>query len=125
LNHFVPAAVDRLKRRPEFLRVAATRQKWVTPGLILQVRRRPSGEDETGPPRIGFTVSRKVGNAVCRNRARRRLRAAADKVMAEHARTGTDFVLIGRRTTLTRPFRALIDDLVMALKKTDAYRQAS
>ncbi len=116
-------AVVRLKRRPEFLRVAATRKRWVAPGLIVQVRRHTGGNgprSEDSIVRVGFTVSRKVGNAVARNRARRRLRAAAERVMPVQARPGHDFVVIGRAATLTRPFEALISDLTTALKRLDA-----
>lgn len=125
------AALERLKRRPEFLRVAATRRKFVAPGLILQARRHdPAPESSVGastdaaplPSRVGFTVSRKVGNSVARNRARRRLRAAADTVMTGHAAAGEDYVLIGRAGTLTRPFPALLADLEAALKRLGAYR---
>ena len=112
----------RLKRRHEFLRVAAARHKWAVPGLVLQARRHDSaGESNEGRFRIGFTVSRKVGGAVQRNRARRRLKAAAAEVMPRHARMGHDFVLIGRRATLKRAFPALIEDLEAALRKLDAY----
>jgi ribonuclease P protein component len=117
-------AVYRLKRRPEFLRVAATRRRWVSPGLILQARRHAKGENRNSEEphvRVGFTVSRKVGNAVARNRARRRLRAAADLVIPAHARVGYDFVVIGRAGTLTRRFDALVGDLRTALKKLDAF----
>jgi ribonuclease P protein component len=110
--------VLRLKQRREFLRVASARHKWVTPGLIMQALRRD--EDAF---RIGYTVSRKVGGAVDRNRAKRRLRAAAQEVMPAHACAGHDFVLIGRRATLKRPFPALIGDLETALKKLDAYNE--
>jgi ribonuclease P protein component len=119
------AALERLKRRPEFLRVAATRRKFVAPGLILQVRRHdpPDAADGTPqPPRVGFTVSRKVGNSVARNRARRRLRAAAETVMTGHAAAGEDYVLIGRAGTLTRPFAALLADLEAGLRRLGAYR---
>ncbi len=118
----------RLKQRREFLRVAATGQKWAAPGLILQARRheknKAGGEPASAPDdgfRIGYTVSRKVGGAIERNRARRRLRAAAEEVMPHHARPGHDFVLIGRRATLKRAFPALIGDLEAALRKLDAY----
>lgn len=117
-------AVLRLKRRPEFLRVAAAGRRWVTPGLILQARRRTAGESEAdGTPyvRVGFTVSRKVGNSVARNRARRRLRAVVDRIVGTHAREGLDYVLIGRAGTLRRPFDALLADLEIALKRLDAY----
>ncbi len=70
--------------------------------------------------RVGFTVSRKVGNAVARNRARRRLRAAVDRVMPTRARPGYDFVVIGRAGTLTRPFDSLVGDLTTALHGLDA-----
>ncbi len=104
----------RLKKRPEFLRIAAANNKFVTPGLILQAL----AHAEPGKPsRIGFTVSRKVGNAVARNRARRRLRA----VMVERVRDGFpasfDLVLIGRTTTLDRPYADLRRDLDHALKR--------
>ncbi|MCH8196905.1 MAG: ribonuclease P protein component [Proteobacteria bacterium] len=128
-------ALVRLKRREEFLRVASARRKWVAPGLILQARtavtpaRSPLGKDGGGGPaaigegfRVGFTVSRKVGNAVARNRARRRLRAAAAEVMPRHAKAAHDFVVIGRSGTLTRPYTALVGDLKTALRHLGAFR---
>ena len=117
------SVLPRLKRRPEFLRVAATRQKWVAPGLILQVRKRSIKEANTNDARIGFTVSRKVGNSVKRNRVRRKLKAVAAIIMSKHAQGGTDFVVIGRKNTLKRPFAALIADMTMALKKLQTYRE--
>ncbi len=117
------ASLEHLKRRPEFLRVAAARRKYVAPGLILQARRRdPLPDAAPQPPRVGFTTSRKVGNAVARNRARRRLRAAAAMVMTGHAAAGEDYVLIGRAGTLTRPFAALLADLEAGLRRIGAYR---
>lgn len=121
-------AVGRLKRRPEFLAVAGTRRKHVAPGLILQVRRhddrqRPaSGEP---PLRIGLTASRKVGNAVVRNRARRRLREAANLVLGAHAAPGHDFVLVARRETATRPWPDLLGDLRAGLKRLGLWRDAA
>ena len=127
-------ALVRLKRREEFLRVAGARRKWVAPGLILQARpagspaRGPLGKGGGGGPaaigegfRVGFTVSRKVGNAVARNRARRRLRAAAAEVMPRHAKAAHDFVVIGRSATLTRPYAALVGDLKTALRRLGAF----
>ena len=109
------ASLGRLKRRPEFLRVAGSGRKWVTSGLILQVARRrsPAGESETSV-RVGFTVSRKVGNAVARNRARRRLKAAAAEVLPLAAEAGCDYVIVGRGATLTRGWPELKRDLETA-----------
>jgi len=117
------SVLPRLKRRPEFLRVAATGRKWVTPGLIVQVRKRSIREADTHNARVGFTVSRKVGNSVKRNRVRRRLKAAAANMMTEHAQLGMDFVIIGRKNTLKRPFSGLMADIKIALKKLQTYRE--
>lgn len=133
--------IGRLKRRAEFLQVAAANRKWVAPGLILQVRRQPEPQpaeteaaaapaaadairpDARGTPaiRVGFTASRKVGNAVKRNRARRRLRAVAEQVLPQAA-PGNDFVLIARPATIDRDFQALRNDLVAGLKKLKLYQ---
>jgi ribonuclease P protein component len=117
------AAVARLKRRPDFLRVAGGRRKWVAPGLILQAL----GQDSTlstegiAPARVGFTASAKVGNAVVRNRARRRLRAAAASVMPLHAQPAHDYVLIARAGTVQRRFVDLVADLEAGLKRLGLY----
>lgn len=75
--------------------------------------------------RVGITASRKVGKAVARNRARRRLRAAAREVLRQHGMTGCDYVLIGRAATLSRPFAALVADLTTAIKRLKAYQAMS
>ena len=111
----------RLKRRAEFLRVAAKGIKAPMPGLVLQALRRPDG----APARLGFTVTKKVGNAVKRNRTKRRLREAARLVLRGQTlrgapATGVDLVLIGRDGTAKRPFPALLDDLARALRRTGA-----
>ena len=115
----VPPTVARLKRRPEFLRAARSGLKAVQPGLILQARVIAKPDTDALPPkRCGFTVSKKVGNAVERNRARRRLKAVAEQVLPTEALDGRDYVIIGRKATLGRPFDRLIDDLKAALKRT-------
>ena len=114
----------RLKIRSDFLRVQRTERKWVTPGLILQARSHDSGERSNGATsaiRVGFTVSRRVGNSVVRNRVKRRLRAAADRVLTEHAMDHHDYVLIGRAATARREYAALLDDLETSLKKLDLF----
>ncbi|MBS0559419.1 MAG: ribonuclease P protein component [Proteobacteria bacterium] len=106
----------RLKRRAEFLRVAAKGVKAPASGLVLQALAREDDE----PARIGFTVTRKVGNAVVRNRVRRRLREAARLVLADQPIAGADLVLIGREGTIRRDFKALQADLRRTLTRTGA-----
>ena len=128
----------RLKRRADFLRVAAARHKWVAPGLIVQARRRTGEERASGKPggarrrdekvdpsqaRVGFTVSSKVGHAVARNRARRRLRAALASLDAKNVAGGVDLVVIGRTETLNRPFPDLVGDLVQAFKRLGVWEE--
>lgn len=112
----MPPAPQRLKRRADFLRVAAAGRKAALPGLVLQARRR----DDEGPARLGFTVTKKVGNAIVRNRTRRRLKEAARLLLRERAPEGVDLVLIGRDATRGRPFPALMDDLRQALARLGA-----
>jgi ribonuclease P protein component len=78
------------------------------PGFVIQAL--PSS-DGTRPPRFGFTVTKKIGNAVVRNRIRRRLREVVRLSVADVACPGIDYVLIGRRAALSRPFDRLVDDL--------------
>lgn len=115
----MPTGVERLKKRAEFLRVASVRRKWAAPGMVLQAAR-DSSSSEAELVRVGFTVTKKVGNAVIRNRAKRRLRAVAAEVIPVHARAGWDFVLIGRQGTLTRDYPDLKSDLLTALAKVGA-----
>jgi ribonuclease P protein component len=105
----------RLRRRPEFLRVAASGKKSAIGGVVLQALKR--GDD--GPVRLGFTVTRKVGNAVVRNRTRRRLKEAARLVLRNRPVQGADLVLIGRDSTRKRDFQALQDDIRRALDRNE------
>lgn len=86
------------------------------PGLVLQARAR----GDQGPARLGFTVTKKVGNSVIRNRTRRRLKEAARLVLGDDAPAGFDLVMIGRDATRGRPFLELQDDVRRALRKAGA-----
>lgn len=115
--------LGRLKRRPQFLRVAKG-ARWAMPGLVLQGSPTPEEEREADTCRLGFTASRKVGNAVRRNRAKRRLRAAAAEIMPAKARAGMDYVLVARRETPERAWPALVQDLEAALARVNEGRPA-
>jgi ribonuclease P protein component len=107
------AAIVRLKRREEFLRVAASRRKCALPGLVLQAAR---GAPDAASIRVGFTATKKLGGAVVRNRAKRRLRAAAAAVLPVAGTRGYDYVLVARAGTLDRSWPSLLDDLRKALE---------
>lgn len=120
MAELAPAASSRpqrLRRRADFLRVAGKGRKAAMPGLVLQAMRR----GDEAPARLGFTVTKKVGNAVVRNRTRRRLREAARLLLRDPALAselaGLDLVLIGRDGTRGRAFAALSEDLRRALSK--------
>lgn len=120
----VSVCLQTLTKRADFLACARAR-KQVTPGFILQARRREPQQDPTCI-RIGFTASKKVGNAVARNRAKRRLRALARAILPRHGQPGWDYVLIARAgETAARPFAALESDLARALAKIHAAHPAS
>ena len=103
------------RRRSGSRRVAAGRRRWVAPGRLLRAAPRAAREEpDAAPFRIGYTASRKIGNAVARNRARRRLRAAVAEIMPARASPGCDYVLIARARTVDRRFADLVTDLETA-----------
>ena len=89
------------------------------PGFVLQVAPVPA-DSLRSVARVGFTVSRKVGNAVARNRVRRRLREIARQIIPEQARRDLDYVLVGRQAALKRDFATLRQELLEALKRLKA-----
>ena len=114
-----------IKTRADFLRVAATNRRAVTEGLILQAALRPHEPGCEALVRVGFTASRKVGNAVTRNRAKRRLRGLAGLFLLREGEPGTDYVLIARADTARRPYATLVADLQAALRRLNRRRLTS
>ncbi len=109
--------LETLKNRRDFL-AAARAGKAVTTGMIVQRRVRRADETEQPIIRVGYTASKKVGNAVFRNRAKRRMRAVARDVLGKAEADGIDYVLIARSgATIERPYEALRSDLEYALRK--------
>ena len=109
--------MQRLRHRADFLAAAAA-VKVSTRAFIVQMRDRR----DDGPARVGFTVSKKVGNAVERNRVRRRLREIVRHAAGDTARSGHDYVLVGRRAGLNAPFSGLLEDFKSALRRLDEGR---
>ena len=103
-----------LTKRHDFVAASKRGDKGVAYSVIVQRRNR--GDDK--PARYGITASKKIGNAVIRNRAKRRLRALANSVLPHLGRNGWDYVLIGRaQTTINQPFDTLLENLRFAIKK--------
>ena len=97
-----PLKLDRLRIRADFLRAARGIRR-SQGALTLETCPTPDTAIRPGALRVGFTASRKVGNAVARNRAKRRLRAAAAALLPLYGLAGNDYVLVARTATLTRP----------------------
>ena len=100
-----------MKTRKDFL-AAARAQKWV--GAVMLVQQRDRADDDASI-RVGFTASKKVGNAAQRSRAKRRLRALSSELLSEHGRPGHDYVWIAKRGAVVAPFSKLRRDAVQAM----------
>ncbi|ESQ79845.1 ribonuclease P protein component [Asticcacaulis sp. YBE204] len=104
-------SLPHLKKRKEFL--AANKAPYqARPSVVVQCRAR---NDETDDMRIGFTATKKTGNAVARNRAKRRMREAARALLPQHGRPGHDYVFIARDATKSCDWQGLLDDVKRAL----------
>lgn len=102
----------RLKKRRQFLRATHNGKKFVASTMVLQVVK----QEEFDGIRLGFTVTKKMGNAVVRNRVRRRLRAVAQSVFSLQAMPGYDYVLVSRKTAFDAPFEVLNKDLLYLMR---------
>lgn len=111
------SALARLTRRSEFLAVARAGRKHAVPGLVLQAYARAPAGNDAGAPRLGFTATKKIGGAVERNRARRRLKAAAQLLGPRLAKPGHDYVLVARAGTAPRKWPLLLADLERAFAR--------
>jgi ribonuclease P protein component len=109
--------MERLRQRADFL-AAATGIKAPAAAFVLQARKRA----DDGPVRLGFTVSKKVGNAVERNRVRRRLREIVRLSGTTRMQTGHDYVLVGRKAALNVPFERIAEEFDGALRRVHAGR---
>jgi ribonuclease P protein component len=107
--------IERLFHRKDFLAAAKGFSQAVN-GVVVQARAR----DDENPPRMGFTCTKKLGNAVARNRTRRRLKEAARLAAEPYLKSGFDYVLIGRATTRNRGFEELKKDIISALNRIHA-----
>lgn len=108
----------RLKKRPEFLFVAKDGQKWVSDSVVVQII-----ETDRDEVRFGFTATKKIGNAVIRNRAKRRLRAAADEIIKSETIKSVDIVLIARDKTANIEWNKLVKDMRWCLKRLNALEE--
>lgn len=122
--------IGRLKKRADFLRLRRAKLRTAAKGLVLQAApipqmsgTKPSGSSED--MRVGFTATKRIGNAVVRNRAKRRLRVLAQTILAQRGTPGYDYVLIARDGTGVRDFAALQDDLHYSLKRVGLLREAA
>jgi ribonuclease P protein component len=111
--------MERLRQRADFVAAARGARAPAT-AFVLQVRRRT----DEGPARVGFTVSRKVGTAVERNRARRRLREMVRHADVSGIAPGHDYVVVARRAALTHPFERLLADFGGALRRAAGAKAA-
>lgn len=119
-------AVETLKKRSQFLRIRGGARKSMR-GFLLEAKRRPDDicqANTSDSPLFGFTVTKKLGNAVIRNKIRRRLKAAISQVAQANAMPGCDYVIVARKAALAMPFAELQKDLTDAIASVNRRLEA-
>jgi ribonuclease P protein component len=106
--------ITTIKKRSDFLLAAKSGFKFVKPTIVVQIRKR---NDDSNLIRVGFTATKKIGNAVIRNRTKRRMRVLAHKYLKEFGVTGCDYVFIGRDNAYKADFVIIINDVKHSLKR--------
>ncbi len=109
--------LETIKKRSDFLSAAARGKKFVTHNFILQMQQRPDSHPAGDGPRFGFTVTKKMGGAVTRNRIKRRLRTALREIAEKHALPGHDYVIISRHQALDCSYAELVRDMEFAFSR--------
>ena len=112
--------ISKIKKRADFLKASKADFKYIAPSVIVQAREHTNGEIKmigSLTSRVGFTVSKKVGNSVIRNLIKRRLRAAARSLMPKYSMPNHDIVIIGRKKTIEKTFTEILTDIKKALIK--------
>lgn len=108
--------IEVIRKRPDFLR-ANRGKRFVTPSFVLLAYKRQDGHPVAADSiRYGITVTKKIGNAVARNRMKRRVRALIAETLSQHGLCGVDHIFIGRKQDAERPFSALKTDLERGLR---------
>jgi ribonuclease P protein component len=117
--------IDTIKNRRDFLATSAKGRKCVTGSFVLQILARADDHPVKDEARVGYTVTKKMGNAVARNRIKRRLREAFRKTARARALAGHDYVVIAREKALTCDFSELIRDMEFAFSRITANKNVS
>ena len=123
-DHYIPEII-KLNNRNEFLYVSKFGEKAISDSIVLQVAKQKLITKENRKKdtiRLGYGITKKIGNAVIRNKIKRRLRAAVRNVLIENAKPGYDYVFIGRKKTVDYPFDKLNSELIRLLKKTNTWK---
>lgn len=110
-----------IKKRRDFLKIASKGKSFIRPCYILQFLPKENITNNNISRLVGYTASKKVGKAVNRNKAKRRMRALAQKLIKDNASPNYAYVIIARKAILEESFDNLKQDLTFSLKKTNLW----